>query len=723
MKVQDLRKLLEETEDKLTIFVSLETLKKYSFSNGDLLNLINEFLTDEEKLKLFDYSHFQRLDEWIKSSILKQISDPNMQVQMLYNDNTRNALSTYQIIDIIKNLGDNEKTQILQDKDFLEKSKIKDYDIKNIISTLEDEAKLELLEDVEFITNGLALKDYQITELIKEITSEENKIKLLGSYSLEAYSKVDIIKTLNDNNKIEIVLNEEFDRYFKIDILTSLDSDSLYTFLSRHKEFCTKNNIRPFEIIKKFNTENQKKFIEKLEQSNLTQDEKLEIYAILKQEVKDSINVSELKEEYKTAISMKTNEFNTNIVLDLDRNLEDYRGLDNLIKVQPEILTEEEKTRLLQLCDICPNMQVVNLLNDTVEEESTATEYKDAEKWITDLINNLKPEYSDIQKLAVIDNAIGRKISYSPDFDTEVFDADDCRALWKIISSGYGVCNGVANVEKYILKRVGIESEMISSGKHTFLRIKNIELPLANGETIKGDTIVDPTWNLAEHRFGGYPNNFCISYEEARKNDIGIDGKDYESHRNDEKLQDVTLSLEEQCLRNLFKSVGLADEQGQFPMKDLVEKSEMLHQIYENQPNENIKKQFLLLSQVCPEFVTCQNSTMGILSNILLKNEKLKFSKCVVNRVYNKEDKEKRPNLYVYIDLDELGKRFYYADKSTGQFVQLSQEEFTQQFECYQEDLNLSKGVRPWETKEQFKEEIDLSKSSGTIIAKEEEER
>lgn len=31
--------------------------------------------------------------------------------------------------------------------------------------------------------------------------------------------------------------------------------------------------------------------------------------------------------------------------------------------------------------------------------------------------------------MAVIDNAIGKKISYSPDFDTEVFNSADCRAL------------------------------------------------------------------------------------------------------------------------------------------------------------------------------------------------------------------------------------------------------------------------------------------------------
>ena len=48
-------------------------------------------------------------------------------------------------------------------------------------------------------------------------------------------------------------------------------------------------------------------------------------------------------------------------------------------------------------------------------------------------------------------------------------------------------------------------------------KIKDIELPLANGESVKGNTIIDPTWNLTSHRFGGKPNNFCISYEEARK--------------------------------------------------------------------------------------------------------------------------------------------------------------------------------------------------------------
>ena len=129
-----------------------------------------------------------------------------------------------------------------------------------------------------------------------------------------------------------------------------------------------------------------------------------------------------------------------------------------------------------------------------------------------------------------------------------------------------------------------------------------------------------------------------------------------------------------------------ADRDGQFPIKDLLEKSKQLDEFYANQPDKNISKQFLLLRQTCPEFATCQNSTMSILSDVLLSNENLKFNKCVVNRVYNRTDKEKRPILFVYIDSNELGSKFFFANND-GEFLELPQEEFIKRFECYEEDL------------------------------------
>ena len=64
----------------------------------------------------------------------------------------------------------------------------------------------------------------------------------------------------------------------------------------------------------------------------------------------------------------------------------------------------------------------------------------------------------------------------------------------------------------------------------------------------------------------------------------------------------------------------------------------------------------------------------------------MKFNKCVVNRVYNRTDKEKRPILFVYIDSNELGQKFYFANND-GEFLELPQEEFIEKFECYEKDL------------------------------------
>lgn len=509
-------------------------------------------------------------------------------------------------------------------------------------------------------------------------------------------------------------------KYDILSILISLDIGNLTSFIKDNKGILTKSDIHPYEIVEVLASERQMDVITKLEDMELTLNEKREILAILKSQTKLNIDTANFSKEYKTAINIEVNE-DGEIVLDLQRNLEDYRGLDNLLRIDPEVFTEKQRIKFMKLCDICPNMKVLTQLRGRYF--STTSEYKEAEEWINSVLNNINPNYSKVQKMAIIDNAIGKKISYSHDFGTEVCNQEDCRALWKIIVSGYGVCNGIAKVEQYMFKRIGIESELVQSGTHAFLKVKDIELLLANGEIEKGNTIVDVTWNLASHRFGGKPDNFCINYEQARKNDVDSKGKDWECHKNDEQLQDATLSLDDQSLRALFTSVGLADKDGKFPINDLKEKSKMIDAFYANQPEHNINTQFLLLKQTCPEFATCQNESMSALSSVFLNNENLKFNKCVVNRVYNREDEEKKPVLFVYIDSDELGKKFYFVDKEEGQFKGLSQEEFTKQFECYEKDLENDKGIRPWENKEQERGTIDLSKSSGQIVAEKGNER
>lgn len=692
MNAQDLRILLEQTGDKLSIFESRETLNKYKLNAKEFCDLISDFLSDEEKLKLFDYSHFRQFEGWIKGRIIELVSDENIILQMMSNEDIMNDVTSYQIVGIIKEMSDNGKKQLLHNQEFIEKYQISGYELKSIVSSLTDEAKVEVLMDIDLIKNQLHFEDFKIVDLVKELSSEEAKDKIIEIYQFTNYQKTDILETCSNSYKLDVLLKEKsFNKINIFNILQTLDANILSKFLVEHKEFCSENGISPYEIINKLDTKQQEEFLVNLENINLTLSEKREILATLKTDVKQSIDITNFPEEYKSALSVQTTEYDGKVILDFEKNLEDYRGLDSLISINPEKFTKKQRIKFIELCDICPNLEVRSNLNDTVTFYSTATEYKEAEEWINSIIDNLNPKYSKAQKMAVIDNAIGKKISYSPDFDTEVFNSADCRALWKVISSGYGVCNGIAKVEQYMLNRIGIQSELISSDTHTFLKIKDMEFPLANGKIARGNTILDPTWNLTNHRFGGKPDNFCISYEQARKNDIDIKGKDHHSHKNDKQLQDATINLDEQSLRKLFTSVGLADRDGQFPIKDLLEESKSLDEFYANQPEQNINKQFLLLKKTCPEFATCQNSSIRILSDVLLSNNNLRFNKCVVNRVYNRVDKEKRSIMFVYIDSNELGKKFYFADKDEGQFMELSQEEFTERFECYEEDLKKSK--------------------------------
>lgn len=665
MDVKDLKDLLENTDDKFSILASREILAKYKVNLTSLVYYMKEFLSDEEKVKLLSLPHFKGLKIPIKIFIINNIEDENVRKYILSNKEIiDDDIQSYHIIGIIRELSDEVKKQILLDQELLEKLQLQDDEIQKIISELGDEAK------------------------------------------------------------IEIIMNQKFNVYEKLKMMKSLKVESISELLIKDKEFLKENMIQPYEVISGLEVQKQIELSGKLEDLDLTNVEKRKILATLAEEVKETINTTNLPEEYRVAISMKTlyGGYGGGIVLDLERDLKDYQELDDLIVVNPEHFNKEEREKFTKLCEICPNMQVANIFCSGLEFYSTASEYIEGEKWIDSIIDKLKPEYTKAQKMAIIDNEIGKKISYTPNFDTEVENQFDCRAIWKIISTGYGVCNGIAKLEQYIFNRVGIESELISSEGHAFLKIKDIELPLANGEKVTGNTIIDPTWNLANHRFGGKPNNFCISYEEARKHDL-VDGEDYECHKNDEELQDATLNLDNKSLRSLFKSVGLASENGVFPIANLLEQSEKINKFYENEPDRNIKAQLKLLEKTCPEFATCQNSSMNILSNILLNHKNLRFNKGIINRVYDREDDEKSPVMYIYIDSNELGRKFYYADKNEGQFLEVNEEEFTRKFECYSRDLEKANGLRPWEYEEQENEKVDLSRSSGRIVATEGEGR
>ena len=504
MDKQELIEILKKSDDKLSILGNEENLIKYRLTSNDLYQLIEEFLTDEEKVSLLEIPFYLKLNSSEKSIIISLITDENLILKVI-----------------------NNKTIIYN---------ISCFDVPTIISNLSEKNKEKVLLDKELIKENFNMDDFEIVPLIKELSSDEIKDKFIEIYKLNISDETEVLKSCSDDHKIEMLLKKEYFRENDVtELLSTLSCEKLVEFIKEHKDIIQKKEVKLFEVISQFDKKQQELFIENLEDLNLSLIEKREIIAILKDEVKEKIDTTDFSNEYKIVLSMKAK--GKSIILNFDRNLEDYRGLDRLIIETPESYSKEKIDKFMELCDICPDMTIFNtfnpLIDDSTDEKdekvnqwasysSTAKEYKEAEQWISSLIESINPEYSPLQKIAIIDHAIGKKVSYSPDFDTEFFNIFDSRSIWKIISSGYGVCNGISKLEQYILSRVGIESELVisSSGSHAFLKIIDIELPLENGETVIGNTILDSTWNLSANRFDGKPNNFCLSYEEIRKRDI-----------------------------------------------------------------------------------------------------------------------------------------------------------------------------------------------------------
>lgn len=336
---------------------------------------------------------------------------------------------------ILVEMNDESKKKILYDTEFIKANDISESEIFTIIESLGQKLKQEIVNDRDLLVEKLGFNGWRISRLCKTINNDETKLNIIKKYKLTGSYKLEAISYCNDDTKLSIILNDgDVNNSDKRKIISFLSSENIIAFIKDNKEFLSSIDSSPYMVTAILNSDKQVDIVKQLEDMGLDLNEKRKILAMLNEDVKSQIDTSNLPEEYKTAIDMKRDGGSVWIKIDYDKNLEDYRGLDSLILESPQEFSSEQRKKLLELCDICPDAAICNKLYNAIPFYSTASEYKDAEEWIDSLIDSLNPEYSDAQKLAIIDNAFGKKVSYSPDFDTEVSDADDARALWKIIS-------------------------------------------------------------------------------------------------------------------------------------------------------------------------------------------------------------------------------------------------------------------------------------------------
>lgn len=717
MNKEEFKKELENSSDRLlTIKTNASELK---FTMQEFIDIVNDVLNDNEKVKFLD-NYGKGISPYFLNSVIKSIDSDKIKIETIRNNNFSENLPEYYIPKIIKTLSDDSKLEILNDKEYLTSKKISINDIAKIIISMSDDAKRQFLDNPE-MKKGIDLKEYDYTRIISSIKNDEISLDYAEKFELSEYNTAVVVSSCSDSKKKEVILLQkyQFSGYNTEVILSNFnDVSELLDFMNENKDLFDAKKIHLHNLIGNMPKEKQIELITQMD-DRVEDTEQLKCLVMLSKEAKAEIDRTNMSERFREVLDINIIEDLGRadlgyIDIDLDGDLSKYKDLDELISIMPQNIPDDKYDRIYELMDICPKLGVrdrLRLIDSTVEE------FKNGESWIKSVLENIHEDWSDIQKLAYIDNCIGKRTSYTPDFDTEVCKDASARALWRIIDSGYGICNGISQVEQYMLQKVGIESELISAGNHAYLKIKNIEIPRADGTVVTGNTLVDPTWNLAAHRYGGYPNLFAKGYEEIRKFDISRDGTDRQAHKNDELSKEDTIEMEESVLRDIYKSLGLAKEDGYFPIGDMIDKSAEIAK--RDEPlKKKIEQELELVSSMHPDFSRCQNSTIEIVAGSILSHPEIKYNKLIVKRAYNRQDEEQRPSIFVYYNDENQNEGFFVAEPGAESFSFMDKEEFTKCYECYEKDIKKFGGKRPWE-KEAKEPEKDLNQSSGTITNEE----
>lgn len=553
----------------------------------------------------------------------------------------------------------------------------------------------------EFI-NKLSKSNYKLS-IIKEIKSIRdiglNNFVELTDILCEYLSKEEIFEiVIGENSK-----KDEFKGVDKFKLLVSLNDENILGFIKENRDWMKENGINISDITIRMNPNQQVEFVRQLINSDMASiNEMREVVALMSTVAKRKISIEEIPDECKEAYEIERYEVIRGnyrygkIKVDLDGDLSRYRGLDRLICLGGDNTDFEKMKRLIE---ICPNMKVHND-DDGQGSPSTADEYLIAKEWIDRCISQIPEDYTVLQKIALVDNMIGRQFCYAPDFETEAHSEEDARAVWKVIANRNGVCFGIAKVEEIMLKRLGVDVEFIQSKNHAFLKINGLEIKKADGTIETGSSIIDPTWNLAAHRFRGRPTNFLVSYDEIRRHDILPDGRDRLCHKNDQALSDANLMLDEQNLIDLYRSIGLTNENGIFPIAEMNEMSDNMNKYKRSNPQENIDGQLRILKKYCPEFNSYIYESMKILRNNLLNKQNMGVQKISVSKIHSKRDADGTPLICVYA-MDENGNEmFFVADKESKGFKNHSREEFLEQFERFQADIEKNGKRSPWDRDE-----------------------
>lgn len=450
-KMSSLKEVILNSGDARSVLSNRDAIIENCKTAQELVDVVNEFLTDEQKVEFIGYKN---VNIAIRKIIALNLKSMEAKVTVLDDEELFETLQQYDIVNMVKTIDDSFKVEVLKKDSCI--AKLNKYTILDIIKSLDFEFAKQVILDKSFVDKA-ELTGYDLASIIKVMDQEEikamfeEKETLIDELGFENGNFTTLINAIEDNNtKIEYMDQIDFASFERNSIISSCSVD----YLMENKEIFQENDICLHRFVKFLPEEKQIEFATKIEKFEIDIDEKRKILVMLPADTKEKLKDVKLGDVYKDALSIDMHILKETEIANTEfdyNNIEKYRGLDELFSAMPQNMSSQEKRQFEKICEICPEIKVKDLLHIS---ESTGPEFISSEKWIRETLEGVDSNWSDLQKLAYIDNRIGRKISYTPDFGTEEFDQGDARSLWKIIDTGYGVCNGVAQVEKYMLEQV-----------------------------------------------------------------------------------------------------------------------------------------------------------------------------------------------------------------------------------------------------------------------------
>lgn len=456
--------------------------------------------------------------------------------------------------------------------------------------------------------------------------------------------------------------------------LSELDYNELNLFMKNEAEFAEKNNIFLYDVIRFKDDKRQLKFLKKIDEKT---EDFYKFLMALNRTNKEKLIKEEKYKEYIKYLKLENTEvvlndyLITSIIPDFEIDIENYRNFDNNLVINP--LKIENKEKLMELCYICPNLRIINIVENDKIAVSTGLEYYNSEKKIKDILKDIKEDYSGIEKVLVVENAIGRMISYFPTYSKKNnLEFNQKNAIWKIVDSTYGTHSGICNVMKYILEKIGIKSVILEGKEHSYLKVQTEECEI----------IVDVSWDMMYHKYGIVPRFFGISYDEIRKYDI-IDGNDRKIHEN-ESGKNVNIMLKTDEIRQMMKKTNIYTDMGALQIQ---ERTEEIFQNYDFSQVQRLEGQIKIIERLNREFWKSPNENMGLVLFLLEKADIKELKLIKMDICFDKKDEKKEPIMYIYAEFENGIEKRYYADKINCKFSEILKEEFENKFELYEEKV------------------------------------